>query len=154
MTDNEKWQRTSPEFNTTREAYEWLTPTDAEREALIDVMRNAPTHGNVVVRYDEAADAILAAGFRRTEVPEPSVEHTSFYGTPGTHPGTRQECKVCPPEPQGEPSDAQVEAEAGRRWPHTGNGGDLDHNRAVRRLSFRQGAEWMRAALRAAQEAR
>lgn len=53
-------------------------------------------------------------------------------------------------EPQGEPSHVHVLAESDRRWPHTGNGGDLDHSRAVRRLSFRQGAEWMRAALRAA----
>lgn len=56
------------------------TPTDDEREALIDTMRNAPTHGNIVVRYDEAADAILAAGFRRTVVPEPSAEHECEFG--------------------------------------------------------------------------
>lgn len=37
-----------------------------------------------------------------------------------------------------------VKAEADRRWPHTGDA-DVDTIRAVRRLTFYQGAEWASA---------
>ena len=51
---------------------------------------------------------------------------------------------------QGEPTDAQVTAEALRKWPHDPNDVNVASARAARRLSFLQGALWMRAALRAA----
>ena len=50
------------------------------------------------------------------------------------------------PEPQGEPSDALAAEEADRRWPHTPGDPDAASARSARRLSFRQGAEWARAA--------
>lgn len=46
------------------------TPTDDEREALANLVQLG-----FVTDWYEAADRILAAGFRRTEVPEPSAEH-------------------------------------------------------------------------------
>lgn len=39
---------------------------------------------------------------------------------------------------------ARVKAEADRRWPHTGDA-DVDTIRAMRRLTFYQGAEWASA---------
>ena len=36
----------------------------------------------------------------------------------------------------------EARQEADKRWPHTGNGGDLDSSRSVRRLTFVQGAVW------------
>lgn len=47
------------------------TPTDDEREALAEVIEVLDTHGQWPV--DQITEAVLVAGFRRTEVPEPST---------------------------------------------------------------------------------
>ncbi|MCK2024590.1 ead/Ea22-like family protein [Microbacterium sp. kSW2-24] len=52
------------------------TPTDDEREALIDVLvmtKLSDYAATDMSTIHQAVDAILAAGFRRSEVPEPSV---------------------------------------------------------------------------------
>lgn len=46
---------------------------------------------------------------------------------------------------QGEPSDAQAEEEANRRWPHTPGDPVTASARSARRLSFRQGVIWARS---------
>ena len=113
---DEKWRRTSPGFDSTREAYEWLTPTahevtTDEREAPDMDERGWADYADWRASRDPETGAPhwdwidgYQAARRRTEVPEPGVEHASFYGTPEPHPGPRSECKVCPPESQGEPS--------------------------------------------------
>lgn len=108
------------------------TPTDDEREALarlVDPGAFIPFDPGVVDprwpaevehRQQEArhhADRILTAGFRRSEVPEPSAEPVCEHGSPlsalcdyaaryasGETDGTAPKHA----EPQGEPSDAQV----------------------------------------------
>ncbi|PRB08599.1 hypothetical protein CQ047_12015 [Microbacterium sp. MYb72] len=125
-------------------------PTRDEREALIAAVQHEPdwdtaergkpmlcSCGQSIPEpdwdavYMHRADAVLAAGFRRSEVPEPSAETEDEIGP--------EECKACGelntecrceldyeaccgspsgrhfthcptyrPEPQGEPSDAQV----------------------------------------------
>ena len=57
------------------------TPTDDEREALIALKlasfskRMSDGYPSIIMRTnEEAADLVLAAGFRRSEVPEPSAE--------------------------------------------------------------------------------
>ncbi|MDQ0726832.1 hypothetical protein [Microbacterium sp. W4I20] len=114
-------------------------PTDDEREALASTLvplfaRDGETSaGHARLGYD-AADAILAAGFRRTDLPEPSADGIGPRHVPSrweetvriiesvalpqgslpTHEAeqiadailARSECLHWTPEPQGEPSDA------------------------------------------------
>ncbi len=118
----------------------------------------------------ELAEALRVA-LRRSEVPEPSAEvlgewFTSSRGVavaavaPMTDrgPSVMVDGRVISPndvaaliefKAQGEPSDAQITAEALRKWPHDPNDVNVSSARAARRLSFLQGALWMRAALRA-----
>lgn len=84
-----------------------VTPTDDERETLTLIVRDVHNfdgrHEHLSLAGAEAgriADAILAAGFCRPEVQEPSAFRCSH-------------CRHCDAqEPQGEPSDAQVRAAA------------------------------------------
>lgn len=79
------------------------TPTDDEREALAEVIargrrgweRNGGRVDSMTLR-----DAILAAGFRRSEVPVPTCTCGEVLGSHAIN---------CPAftEPQGEPSDAR-----------------------------------------------
>lgn len=116
------WVRSSPGFESTREAYEHLAPTGDDREALIAFLLtldlqgtefDGGSHGNPdhpdrpswwrISRGTAEAWADALAGFLRSEVPEPSAEHYHIWsGLP---------CKAgeCRMEPQGEPSDAAVE---------------------------------------------
>ena len=82
------------------------TPTDDEREALIALKlasfskRMSDGYPSIIMRTnEEAADLVLAAGFRRSEVPEPSAEHFHIWSDLPCKAG---ECRM---EPQGEPSD-------------------------------------------------
>jgi hypothetical protein len=79
-----------------------LTPTDDEREALLAGYLDQHGH-HADARHGFLAG--LAAGLRRTEVPEPSAEddlNAEYDARLGD--GDRDD-----PEPQGEPSDAQTE---------------------------------------------
>ncbi|MFJ6429696.1 hypothetical protein [Microbacterium maritypicum] len=130
-----------------------LTPTDDEREALLvslNELRSDMRHNaHEVAVLDRAITAL-----RRSEVPEPSgawYDVAAFLEKKGLADGGIADfIRENAPEPQGEPSDAQVTAEALRRWPHTPDDANVASARAVRRLSFLQGALWMRVALRAA----
>lgn len=80
------------------------TPTDDEREALAKVIDDAADAPVSPERVRASltlwlADAILAAGFRRTEVPEPSTELR-----PCRLPQSAPPCIGCQCETQGEPS--------------------------------------------------
>jgi hypothetical protein len=152
------------------------TPTDDEREALLRAMRagwakrqewwttteapaDAPTNDEFL------ADAILTAGFRRSEVPEPSA-CASCLGMCG---GGRHCCENCEhAEPQGEPSDAQARAFVDAEWEHrfvVFNGGwacrcgwdipgsKLTTDEASERHWNHQIRAALRAALRAARDA-
>lgn len=99
-------------------------PTDDEREALIELICSGfdrPDYYQEEPGIDGvkwAADAVLAAGFRRTEVPEPSVcfncgqtfvdgdLRAQYVGRGYVH-------QVACPKPQGEPSDALADAVGG-----------------------------------------
>ncbi|QRI45096.1 hypothetical protein QEH45_gp42 [Microbacterium phage Shocker] len=133
------------------------TPTDDERTRIeqsndiaeivfAEVKKAWPDlHPVLSLRYG-IADALWAAGFRRSEVPESSSDDPMSHYTDPTDPFWQPS-----PEPQGEPSDAQVEA-AAREYHERGNGEGsfdrmADHVRTS--LLFR-----MRAALRAAGGAR
>lgn len=82
------------------------TPTDDEREARLEYVIDAAVPVDEFpswrFRYSRRiADAVRAAGFRRSEVSEPSEGH-----------GRHEFCDRrlgCLTEPQGEPSDAQAE---------------------------------------------
>lgn len=127
------------------------TPTDGERGALATAVLEASVWPEKVMRAPSGSefafvDRLLASGvwgFRHTEVPEPTAEDQGpaancayCVGAGGyeDHDGTWVECSCQRPEPQGEPSDAQVDA-ARRAW-----------MAAYRR----EPRERMRAALRAA----
>ncbi|MFJ4997133.1 hypothetical protein ACIP5T_03210 [Microbacterium sp. NPDC088619] len=105
---------------------EKIPPTDDEREAMAQIVKDVSVKwgGPSMVEFADTppirkhyatADAILAAGFRRSEVPEPSGpwdSATACFGHCDTE-GWYSECvskradaEVA--EPQGEPSDAQV----------------------------------------------
>ena len=48
---------------------------ETEREALVEILRGARNpDGRVVLRYESAADAILAAGYRKAEITDEMVE--------------------------------------------------------------------------------
>ncbi len=126
------------------------TPTTDEREALITAVQavtwnasnypeNVQPHilgQNVVPLTVKIADAVQAAGFRRSEVPERcgSFENDQ-YGTAARcvlsnrHKGACAYQRVV--EPQAEPTDAQVAA-ARKAYRQTW-GGDDDKMRAARR---------------------
>lgn len=101
-----------------------LTPTDDEREALAQVIFDrSHTPEDALNLWDgdisKLADAILAAGFRLSEVPEPSVEDQGpaaschlCVGAGGyeDHDGLWVECSCQRAEPQVEPSDALRDA--------------------------------------------
>mgnify|MGYP001598277473 CR=1 FL=1 len=116
---------------------EGITPTDDEREALETVIARVwANYSEQIGPTDaEVTAAILAAGFRRSEVPEPSAEGDEFAQDEcdgsGTCPARRHihgcytvhradqcdspdEYGHLPPEPQGEPSDAQLLAQGFR----------------------------------------
>ncbi len=117
---NEKARRISPGFDTTREAYKWLTPTDDEREAqTTEVYGIINSHywsttgkaGVCACGYDvdaepagtmaeHRAQKVIDAGFRRSEVPEPSGRMIDTYTD------SKLRTAFGLPEPQGEPSDA------------------------------------------------
>lgn len=106
---------TEPRFVTDDGLRTWVaTPTDGEREALDDVIRR-----NWVATPGELRNALLAAGFRRTEVPETSGAIYDAFGTVVTRADTAFELgrQAGRSEPQGEPSDAPT-----RRVAHTGPG--------------------------------
>lgn len=92
------------------------TPTDDEREALAVAIRKGS--GASKYQADLLASQVLPhlAGFRRSEVPEPSTECPkcgvrATGQTPSTFYTHHDEtCNGALEEPQGEPSDAQVEA--------------------------------------------
>lgn len=105
------------------------TPTDDERGALLSVIINAPESGDAlhVVEAERVRDAVLSAGFRRSEAPQ-----DGFCVCNGDSSGGRmRDCGIAAhraeahaqrgvPEPQGEPSDAQARAErayAGALYP-------------------------------------
>ncbi|MFD7871388.1 MULTISPECIES: hypothetical protein [unclassified Microbacterium] len=118
------------------------TPTDDEREGMRRIIaQGSYSRGPEDLPYADVAGRLAAAGFgfRRSEVVQ--VERATA--------GASRNCRSIE-EPQGEPSDAQVTAEAVRKWPHDPSDANVASARAVRRLSFLQGALWMRAALRAA----
>lgn len=175
-------------------------PTGDEREALLDVMvmtKLSDYAATDMSTIHQAVDAILAAGFRRSEVPDPNewptraevakyaeerfseviylseynaavsafreavewlagfrraeVPEPSATARPCHLPQSAPPCIGCRCEPQGEPSDAQVEA-AAREYHERGNGeGSFDRMADHVRISllFR-----MRAALRAVGGAR
>lgn len=140
------------------------TATDAdevnsEREALA---KKATTpdgrleyhllEGESVTMYPYWASDLrtVIAGFRRSEVPEPQGEASDdyeagyaegFHHGLSTPRGSARDDRV-----DGEPSDAHAAEEADRRWPHTPGDPDTASARSARRLSFRQGVEWARAA--------
>lgn len=121
------------------------TPTDDEREALIalglasysKIMSDGYPSG-VMRTNEEAADLVLAAGFRRSEVPEPSAEDYPdgwfVFGSHAPYPWVgKMEFSAEKDEAgmplwerpvQGEPSDAQVEAAAQAMFEPDGPGGD------------------------------
>lgn len=112
------------------------TSTDDEREALRELLGPILYLPISVIR-----DNILAAGFRRPEVPEPSAEddlNAEYDARLGD--GDRDD-----PEPQGEPSDAQVLAALDAFF--QGQSSNLSEFGAV-------SVKGMRAALRAAGEVR
>ena len=76
-----------------------------------------------------------------SEVPEPSGEHQKHADARRAETMTL----LSHSEPQGEPSDAQAEEEANRRWPHTPGDPVTASARSARRLSFRQGVIWARS---------
>lgn len=123
MNDNEKWPRTSPGFNTTREAYEnqgatvdriiaRATPTDDERDEttdenlwdfagdLLDAWNIEDT--NAPSLAEDFRDRFVAR-FRRTEVPEPSAEHQKHADARRAETMTL----ISHAERQGEPSEAR-----------------------------------------------
>ncbi|QOC59431.1 hypothetical protein SEA_LIFES_108 [Microbacterium phage Lifes] len=137
------------------------TPTDDEREA--EVKSYSGWDADEVARYPRvAADVIeqlrtrLLDEFRRAEVPEQSAECPKCGvrvadQTPSTFYTHHDEtCGGALEEPQGEPSDAQVTAALHALYavqhPHSAPGGLSDYGDEV--------VSAMRAALRAAQEAR
>lgn len=151
------------------------TPTDDDREALAEVIEVLDTHGQWPV--DRITDAILAAGFRRSE-PEPSVETEDEMHTRGA---TSFDCDRCgqdpedcycgdepqgerfadhseryvpkrPKEPQGEPSDAQVHAAAVALDPSAWEPGPNYQSQTFSRARDAS-LDRARAALRAAGEA-
>lgn len=111
------------------------TPTDGEREALASVIDNATMFPSDDI--ERSVDAILAAGFRRTEVPEPSTEdwdnrddevngetrgflscgRCSWSMSRGLFADLHEHERTHESEPQGEPSDAQVLAALNARAP-------------------------------------
>lgn len=141
------------------------TPTDDEREALIALKlasfskRMSDGYPSIIMRTnEEAADLVLAAGFRRSEVPEPSAEDYPdgwfVFGSHAPYPWVgKMEFSAEKDEAgmplwerpvQGEPSDAQV---------HAALSVYLDTDRAWADWETWQ-IESMRAALRAAGGAR
>ena len=108
------------------------TPTDDEREALIALKlasfskRMSDGYPSIIMRTnEEAADLVLAAGFRRSEVPEPSAEDYPdgwfVFGSHAPYPWVgKMEFSAEKDEAgmplwerpvQGEPSDAQALAD-------------------------------------------
>lgn len=117
-------------------AEEAHTPTDNEREALLAIFAE-PVIASTDEEVREAfADMVLAAGFHRSETPEPSAEF-SICGC--YRDGSELVTCALHTEPQGEPSDAQVQAAL-----------DAYHDAKVA-PGWRGEKTWkMRAALRAA----
>lgn len=75
-----------------------LTPTDDEREALAKLVAETSIArgGPGYVTPSDIADAILAAGFRRSVVPEPSTEHRcEDCQTCGVHGNSHLKCCGC-----------------------------------------------------------
>lgn len=120
-------------------------PTDDEREALIALKlasfskRMSDGYPSIIMRTnEEAADLVLAAGFRRSEVPEPSAEDYPdgwfVFGSHAPYPWVgKMEFSAEKDEAgmplwerpvQGEPSDAQVEAAAQAMFEPGETGGD------------------------------
>lgn len=84
------------------------TPTDDEVNAV------ALAYWGPSVPYDREKLRDALAGFRRTEVPEPSAEPTCEHGTSLTELCAHVE-RLVNEEPQGEPSDAALRL-AERAW--------------------------------------
>lgn len=59
-----------------------FAPTDHEREALAHLIRDIYREQGYYASDQVVADALLAAGLRRSEVPEPSAEPTCEHGSP------------------------------------------------------------------------
>lgn len=99
------------------------TPTDDEREALWKVI-DKERRGWVRMGSGDSTvlrDVILASGFRRSEVPEPSGKRHAWqcmvpYSPEGSCAEPGCGCWCHKGEPQGEPSDAQVEEVKRHMW--------------------------------------
>lgn len=137
------------------------TPTDDEREALASLIQSFRYAGRLFAASAKTdyrdADRILAAGFRRAVVPEPSAEpplRSAWHATPavtsrGAEPQGEPSSipfydekmrELAEVREQGEPSDSEIDAALFAYW---------GENAKV--YGSRNG---MRAALRAAAEAR
>lgn len=90
------------------------TPTDDDQDALAQIVCRALEHqdGGEECEVDfAAADAILAGGFRRSEVPEPRAWHdvAAFLERRGLADGGIADfIRENAPEPQGEPSNRVI----------------------------------------------
>lgn len=92
------------------------TPTDDEREALTYLitafrfrergLRGTAMEPDLAVSRP-LAEFLLAEGFRRTEIPEPSADWDRVHDRPADI-YTPPEDRIVRPEPQGEPSDAHL----------------------------------------------
>lgn len=98
---------------------DYNAPTDDEREALEQAIldglnaHQAQSSMDPTLVEERVGDAVWAAGFRRSEVPQPSAEgpHSRACGIRKHDHGDacHSNCPTCHGEsPQGEPSDAQV----------------------------------------------
>lgn len=96
------------------------TPTDDEREDMIAFLLR--DHNFEESPWGRTyTDAEIAAALRRTEVPEPSADsHVFVAPVAGTYEVTPSGLRLLTAEPQGEPSDAQVEAAARAIADHQG----------------------------------
>lgn len=86
------------------------TPTSDEREVLIDAIRRsvAGTHGIQAYLAGVFADAILAAGFRRTVQGEPTQEERDAGLSEAHSESYRLGWRAGRASVQGEPTDAQL----------------------------------------------
>lgn len=144
-------------------------PTDDEREAMlnaegwplpavVDIVMKRWSNDNDTIRRGDgdwswkglaetAIQALAQAGLlRRSEVPEPSAEHECSWAC-----GVDKHGRDYHAEPQGEPSDAQVEAAAIAIHAVAEGGASWTDARMTAKKQHRSEA---RAALRAAAEAR
>jgi hypothetical protein len=111
-----------PPARTAQAVWEWMraqgfeqahTPSDDERSDLANVIRRdffavdgLPDDEDYAI-----ADAVLAAGFRRTAVQEPSTDDRPICAACGVPFHLLQHDEGCDvPEPQGEPTDARQAA--------------------------------------------